>query len=491
MERLWLDQLRDEPVGYVAVAVNSQAPSFTVFSVPDILQTMSPDYHQRKELQLGLHNRTLQTSGTQLLKGEIAGSLHWKLAKSGLGSWQSFASAVVGDVQTARGHYQKGASLVCDIPDEVVLYMLAMDALFLVVFFQFLNNKTFFLEEFKHLEPRLIDTARTLIKSDLLLVENQVPMYLLQSVVRQLVTIMAADPAAKLEEKVEDELHIILKVAVCHLYPLGHPDAAQGLFCGLRRREELGTLMELGFDDYLDVKYPLEPITRSLLNCKHLLDCVYVVVCGHTLPYPDLPQNPTPSKLDSIPSASRLQAIGISITDTASTLDRIGLRGCGYVTSARLSLPKVDVYDLTEMVFHNLAVHEQLVDSGQHGDLRCFLQCMASLSNDAADLRLLLDHGVIDNKVGNNVLGMWERILRGVNTASPSDSWLRCYQDIHNHRKNRVKRWRREMWVLFFSKPWTFVGLLGACAILFLTAVQTWFTVVNSSSRTWHWPSGS
>ncbi|KAG0619617.1 hypothetical protein M758_4G152900 [Ceratodon purpureus] len=429
MERLWLDQLRDEPVGYVAVAVNSQAPSFTVFSVPDILQTMSPDYHQRKELQLGLHNRSLQTSGTQLLKVEIAGSVHWKLAKSGLGSWQSFVSAVVGDVQTARGHYQKGASLV--------------------------------------------------------------PMYLLQSVVRQLVTIMAADPAAKLEEKVEDELHIILKVAVCHLYPLGHPDSAQGLFCGLRRREELGTLMELGFDDYLDVKYPLEPITRSLLNCKHLLDCVYVVVCGHTLPYPDLPRNPTPSKLDSIPSASRLQAIGISITDTASTLDRIGLRGCGYVTSARLSLPKVDVYDLTEMVFHNLAVHEQLVDSGQHGDLRCFLQCMASLSNDAADLRLLLDHGVIDNKVGNNVLGMWERILRGVNTASPSDSWLRCYQDIHNHRKNRVKRWRREMWVLFFSKPWTFVGLLGACAILFLTAVQTWFTVVNSSSRTWHWPSGS
>lgn len=246
--KLWLELLGDEPVNYVTVTVNSQAPNFTVFSVPDILQTMSPDYHQRKELQLGLHNRTHQTSGTQLLTVDIAGTLNSKLVKSGLGSWQSFASAVVGDAQTARGHYRKGANSVSDIPDEMVPYMLAMDALFLVVFFQFLNDKTFFLEEFKHLGPRLADTARTLIRSDLLLLENQVPTYLLQSVVRQLVTTMAADPADKLRQleiQVEDELHIILKVAVCHLYALGHPDAPLGLFCGLRRREELGTLFGL------------------------------------------------------------------------------------------------------------------------------------------------------------------------------------------------------------------------------------------------------
>ena len=148
---VWLDQLRDEPVNYVVVAVEPQSPNFTVSSVPDILRTMSPAYHERKELQLGLHNRTQQTSGTQAVKSDIAGSLHTRLVKSTLGSWQSFASAVVGDVQTARRHYQNGGSFVTDISDEVVPYLLAMDALFLVVFFQFLNNETFFLEEFRHL----------------------------------------------------------------------------------------------------------------------------------------------------------------------------------------------------------------------------------------------------------------------------------------------------------------------------------------------------
>ena len=283
--------------------------------------------------------------------------------------------------------------------------------------------------------------------------ENQLPMYLLQNAVRELVTVVAdpGDPQA-LETQVEDELDCILKVVVRHLYPLGHRDAGTGLLCGLCHREELA--MELGFMHYLDNKYPLEPLHCALQNCKHLLDCVYVVVCGHALPHSAVFPNPNSSKLDSIPSISRLKAIGISVTDTAATLDRVGLRGYGYVTSARLSLPKVEVYDLTEMVFHNLAVHEQLIDRGRHGDLRCFLQCMASLSNDDADVRLLMDDGVIDNKVGNNVLGMWERILRGVNTPSPSDSWLRCYQDIHNHRRNRLKRWRREVWVLFVSYSW-------------------------------------
>jgi len=86
---------------------------------------------------------------------------------------------------------------------------------------------------------------------------------------------------------------------------------------------------------------------------------VYVVVCGHSLPVSASQRTPSPS-LDSIPSASRLKAFGIAITDKAPALNQIKLTGCGYVTSATLSLPKMNIYDFTETVFHNLAVHEQL-----------------------------------------------------------------------------------------------------------------------------------
>lgn len=85
-----------------------------------------------------------------------------------------------------------------------------LDALFLVVLFKYFNGKEFFLKEFAALDGRLREIT-SLDKTDFFPVENQVPMYLLQSTIRELCEIddetgarRVVDPNFQGELKVED-----------------------------------------------------------------------------------------------------------------------------------------------------------------------------------------------------------------------------------------------------------------------------------------------
>jgi hypothetical protein len=454
-------------------------PESTVFEVPAHVRALSPASFQNKGLQLGLHHRTLQKSQTESLKFDIARILHSKLATRN-SSWEYFAQSVVGDVNHARRVYSSSSS---KFKDEEIQHLLALDALFLVVLFKYCNGREFFLKEFEALEGQLREIT-TIDKTDFFLIENQVPMYLLQSAIRELCEIddsRVADPNFQLETKVEDELEMILNEAVLDLNPFTYPKntgndgCLNGSFCSQQTLQNSRARLH----QHLIATYPVTPLAKSLINCQHLLDCLYRVICGHLLPFKveeGTWKNALP--LETIPSATRLKTVGIRVLGTVPTLREIRLSGAGYLRSVKLQLPRVALYDYSESALHNLALHEQLVSGGECGDLRCYLQCMASLCVDVSDLQILSEEGVINNYTGNGtLLGMWDRTLKGVLTPYPSSSWVRCYRGIHRHRNSRLKRWRSEYWALFFAKPWTLVSVVAAILLLFLTAVQAWFTV--------------
>jgi hypothetical protein len=439
-------------------------------------------------LELGLHRRTLKKSQTEVFKIDVARILHSKLANRN-SSWDQFAHVVVGDVNIARRAY---AASSARFNDEEVQHLLALDALLLVVLFKFVNGKQYFLKEFEALAGGLEEFYRVTDKADFFLIDNQVPMYLLQSVIRQLCEIdeeteerRVSDPTFQvLESKVEDELEKILNAFVLHLSPFTYPEIStnvslRGCLSGSFCSQEIDSQnSEQRMHQHLISTYPVEPLEKSLINCQNLLDCLYRVICGHSLPYNVEPDDDSNHALETIPSVTRLEEVGIRVVGTVPTLRDIRLSGRGYLRSAELQLPKVELYDYSESAFHNLALHEHSAYGVECGDLRCYLRCMASLCIDVSDLQVLSEKGVMNCRITNKdtLSGMWDRTLRGVLTPFPSSTWAKCYRRILQHRRAPLKRWRRECWTLFFAKPWTLVSVLAAVILLFLTASQTWFT---------------
>jgi hypothetical protein len=173
-------QIKYENQRHEAILVD--IPEWTIFEVPPLVRAKSPTSFQNKGIELGLHRRTLKKSQVEVFKIDLARIVHSKLVNRNT-SWDGFAHLVLGDVSTARRAY--GASSA-RFTDEEVQNLLTLDALFLVVFWKFVNGGEFFWKEFQPIAGRLKELVSGIDKTDFFLLENQVPMYLLQSVIRQL-----------------------------------------------------------------------------------------------------------------------------------------------------------------------------------------------------------------------------------------------------------------------------------------------------------------
>jgi hypothetical protein len=516
----WLSQLREEPKDH---SNNVAAHDFTVFEIPTEFRQATPAYFELFQLQLGLQHRSLQQSGVQRLKLQLARILDMKLKDNHASSWDKWVNLIVPDPQHAQKLYENPSG--CTDP-AVVQYQLALDSLFVVAFFQHKAGHDA-LDEFKDLfKTHRFQFGK--LESDFLQVENQVLMEILKAMTMQLCDIHKMMPEIREkhpeithQEVARRMLDVVLKKAVMYLHPFAFPDKAGGCvrwcFGGVENDVNDRWL------SYLDKNYPGERADpagpdRSLSSCEHILDCVYRVVCGHLLPPEADRADPDRSlscweqilhcvyrvvcghllpptvddyshfdtELRPMPSAMELKSMGIVVASTALSLRDVKLTGKGYFRDARFHLPKLSVYEPTALQIRNLAIYEELANANC-SDFRCYLRCMADLTATPADVDLLRKNDVLYSFESNeDIFQIWNKTSKGLYIFLSSKAWKRCFEGIHRHQKSWWKQWRAEGWSTFCSKPWLFISLVGALVLLFLTFVQTWISVVNAPLTKWH-----
>jgi hypothetical protein len=521
----WLSQLREEPNDHSINDMNVGGHDFTVFEIPTEFRQTTPACFELFGLQLGLQHRSLQKSGVQRLKLQLARILDVKLKDNHNSSWDAWVKLIVPNPEHAQKLYENPSG--CTDP-AVVQYQLALDSLFVVAFFQHQAVHDA-LDEFRE----LFNTNRfqfAKLESDFLQVENQVPMEILKAMTMQLCDIhkmmpkiWESDPQITHQEVARKMLDVVLKKAVIYLHPFALPDKAGGCvrWCFGRVENDVHDR----WLSYLDKNYPGERADpadpdRSLNSCEHILDCVYRVVCGHLLPAKADPADPDRSlsswehildcvyrvvcgrplpptvndyshtELRPMPSAMDLKSMGIVVASAALSLRDVKLSGKGYFRDARFHLPKLSVHDTTALQIQNLGIYEQLANANCF-DFRCYLWCMNYLIANTADVDLLRKHGVVYSFGSNeDVLQTWDKTSKGLFIVLPSKAWTRCLEGIHRHKKSLWKQWRAEGFVQvlsrFCSKPWLFISLVGALVLLLLTLVQTWLSVVNAPHLKWH-----
>jgi hypothetical protein len=393
----------------------------------------------------GLHNRdVLHPSESERLKKALA-------AASKPGPWDKFCASVVDDPEGVLRAYGLDQSKP-KFSMSQVQYLLTLDAL--TIFFVFVHFAFPFppvkMEEGVNLIRTHISWGYAHVPFDLFLFENQIPMALLTKVYSKYYEHWG-------ERNSPSNWDMILKANIF-------------LMCGYifkltaKRQAKIEKLYPQG----------------ELAKCRHIVDCVYKILCGKNL------SRQPEGTANTIQSATALKKAGIQIEGVEGLLDKVRFR------KRCLSLPIVQLYDQTESYFRSLAMYEFMAD---HNSFKCpvgeYLQLMTSLIKEKGDVKHLIDCGVIENKLGSdkNAFQMWNSLQSGLFLRHNSKEYEVIVSEINKQCKSSLYVMRTEFYQKFLSRPWSVIALITAIIAFVLSGIIAYTAITGSHKMQPEFPS--
>ncbi|CAL4992339.1 unnamed protein product [Urochloa decumbens] len=185
----------------------------------------------------------------------------------------------------------------------------------------------------------------------------------------------------------------------------------------------------------------------------------------------------TTNNIITIHSATDLYNAGIrfSVSKTESLRDISFRRGV-------LSLPKRDIQDSTERMLQNLMAFEQL-HVGAGNDVTAYVFFMNTIVNSAVDVALLRSKGIIHNALGSDdaVVRLLGRISRKV-VLDPDSTLDHVHRQLNVYCRNHVRATLYTWWAnlinTYFRNPWTFLSLTAATLLLVFGITQTVYAIL-------------
>ncbi|KAL6654886.1 hypothetical protein ACP70R_008351 [Stipagrostis hirtigluma subsp. patula] len=143
-----------------------------------------------------------------------------------------------------------------------------------------------------------------------------------------------------------------------------------------------------------------------------------------------------------------------------------------------LRMPVVEVDDTTEKIFLNLMAFEKLHRNvGTHAtDYMIF---MDNIIDSERDLALLSKKGVIRNFLGSDKAAarLFNTLRKGAR-LNPKSKLGHLQWKVAAHCKNPCHEWRAIFRHTYMSNPWVFISLVAASILLVIAILQTAYTIV-------------
>ncbi|KAK9220767.1 hypothetical protein WN944_009191 [Citrus x changshan-huyou] len=306
--------------------------------------------------------------------------------------------------------------------DEFVAMVLA-DAGFLIEFFM------------RYYKPRLItDDDRIFRKPqwhkeiwhDFLLVENQLPLFILKDLFDQ----------AKITAREDAFYENISFVKIT---------------CFWFRNHVLGFL-------------PLDENSLEIhfSKAEHFLDLIILSL------QPSQPRAQIIIKDQNIPSVKELHQAGVKFKPAAgSTKNLLDIN----FNQGILEIPFFKVLDTTELVFRNLLAFESM--HGYNGYFNDYIIMMACLISCPKDAELLVQNDVI--RLGNTetVPTVFGNLGRDCTLYSDDFQYSGVVTNLQAYRKLPWHKWKATLKQNYFNTPWASISVIAAVILLLLTATQT------------------
>ncbi|XP_006663500.1 UPF0481 protein At3g47200-like [Oryza brachyantha] len=267
------------------------------------------------------------------------------------------------------------------------------------------------------------------VQSDMLVLENQLPLLLLK---RLLAVLLDIPPVVELDRVIN---HMVLQ------------------FLGRKLEEDLLQDVPLGL-------HPLDIFHTSLVYAKGahearkpLHDCY---------------------KYEIMPTAIKIHEAGIKIrsSKTDNLLDIHFEHGV-------LSMPSLVVDDDTERTFFNLMAFERLhVSSGNV--LTNYVIFLDNIIESAMDVEMLSSKGVLRNMLGcdKETAKLFNGTLSKGAVLGSSRQLHTVQWKVYRHCRRPWNKWRASLIRTYFRNPWAFISLVAAAILLTATIFQTVYTIV-------------
>ncbi|KAK2650761.1 hypothetical protein Ddye_018250 [Dipteronia dyeriana] len=212
---------------------------------------------------------------------------------------------------------------------------------------------------------------------------------------------------------------------------------------------------------------------------KHFTDFLRRAVVLQIQPKVQLPNGETSEEISDLPNATKLNESGLKFKGTKEKcLLDINLKKrksripLPWFDETEVEIPFIEIYDDTECLFRNLMALEVFHYPSQTYICN-YVDLMDYLIDSGKDVDFLADKGIIGNCVGDN-----EAIAKMFNTLcsriTPSPS---CYYTIAvDMKKHYDYSWNHLKFTLrsvYFSDLWTGTATVAAVILLILTVIQT------------------
>ncbi|CAL2234810.1 unnamed protein product [Prunus armeniaca] len=207
----------------------------------------------------------------------------------------------------------------------------------------------------------------------------------------------------------------------------------------------------------------------STKKVEHFLDLILRSLCQSEV---------VPSiRLDNLttPSGTELYQAGVKFK-VGSRKNIFDIR----FTDGILEIPKIRVEDHTEISLRNLLAFEQChYDHKYVGD---YMIIMDRFVNNASDVDLLVDRGIIENVLGDRkeVAALFNNLGIGI-FGSPDFTFANLCQDLNRYcsstRHKRMANLRQN----YFNTPWRTLSVIAAVVLLILTLIQTVCSIISAA----------
>lgn len=399
------------------------APSPSIYRVRGILRSTSNEVYDPMVIAIGpLHHGKGHLKDMQNLKMRYLKNL------VGWSSVGSYVNAIRGMEQDARAFYEEKIELE---PDEFV-QMLLLDGIFIIEFLR-QYDLGIPISGFGHVV--------TLILRDLMLFENQIPLFVLEELFE------VSKNNNNTRKKLSDLIWPFLSGSPA-------PDIASS------GAKHLLALVHCARTS------SFAQILSSQVGCNDKVE--------------NFSKKKKNDKVENIRSASELKEAGAVFkkakNDKTRTNSWLDIR----FENKTLYFPELEISDVTESLLKNMITYEYYLPSDKPRyitDYAFFLHCLVHSSKDAELLRRM---GIISNLLGGDAR-VYEVIERLGTNAQPSEKflYLEVFRSVNCHCKLKSNRWLAVLRRNHFNNPWTAISLVAAAVLLSVGIVQMVYAILS------------
>lgn len=334
----------------------------------------------------------------------------------------------------ARSCYVDSSSFYMN-KDNFVKMML-LDGCFIVEFMMTVDDPQ------SGLDPSLYEPISIDLYRDLLMLENQLPFFVLET-----------------------------------LFDLCPPDAKKYI-CFKQLARNFLAKGSIGPCKKHNLGVPTQRVNHLLDFLSFYYTPFTATTSGNNTERENLPPTRTNNQLTNPPTATALSDAGVVFKKAADDKHILDMS----LKNGVMEIPPFEIHDVFEYYIRNLMAFEHFSIGHEQRYAIQYVFFLDGLISTEKDASLLVEAKIITNHIGGSngeIVKLFNDLCKDVAVASDCYYFDGITKELHNHCARRRNRWMASLRRDYFNSPWASISFSAATFLLLLTLIQTISSVIS------------